>query len=94
MSVWQKKRDIGELRTLRVSAAGRGLYLYLPKDLCEQYGLVAGNRVKVKLIDVHVEVAVSDDVGVEVKDGRARMRWKEVAYKDRKKRKQKDDLTE
>jgi len=40
---------IGETRTLKVAARGAGLYLYLPKDLREVYGVMAGDRIEVKL---------------------------------------------
>jgi len=40
---------IGESRTLRVSVRGGGYYLYLPRDVVEVYGILAGDRVEVKL---------------------------------------------
>jgi len=46
---WKQAREIKELITLSVSGSGGGLYLYLPKKLCEQYDIIAGNRVKVQL---------------------------------------------
>lgn len=46
---WIKVREIKELITLSVSAAGTGLHLHLPKKLCEQYDIIAGDRIKVQL---------------------------------------------
>lgn len=46
---WKHSREIKELITLSVSGSGTGLYLYLPKKLCEQYDINAGDRVKVQL---------------------------------------------
>jgi len=46
---WKFTREIKELLTLSVSGSGGGLYLYLPKKLCEQYDVTAGDRVKVQL---------------------------------------------
>lgn len=46
---WKKDREIKELITLRVAAQGSGLYLFLPKALCEQYDINGGDRVKVQL---------------------------------------------
>lgn len=49
---WKHIREIKELLTLNVSGHGTGLYLYLPKDLVEQYDITAGDRVKVQLRDL------------------------------------------
>ena len=49
---WKQTREIKELLTLSVSGSGGGLYLYLPKKLCEQYDIIAGDRVKVQLRDL------------------------------------------
>lgn len=46
---WKESGDIGETRTLAVSGSGGGLYLYLPKPLCELYKIVAGDQIKVTL---------------------------------------------
>lgn len=46
---WKAGREIKETLTLNVSGQGTGLYLYLPKDLREQYNINAGDRVKVQL---------------------------------------------
>lgn len=46
---WKLTREIKELITLSVSGSGGGQYLYLPKKLCEQYDINAGDRVKVQL---------------------------------------------
>ncbi len=40
--------EVRETRTLKVSARGRGLCLYLPKDLTEVHGVVSGDRLKVQ----------------------------------------------
>lgn len=44
-------QEIREIHALPVSARGSGLCLYLPKSLCELYGFIAGDRVKVQLRD-------------------------------------------
>ena len=49
VSEWEIIGKIYEITTLPVSARGDGLCLYLPKDLCNLYGLIAGDRVKVTL---------------------------------------------
>ena len=49
---WKSTQIIDERRTLNVSSHGKGLYLYLPKDLCEVYGINTGDRVKVQLLDL------------------------------------------
>jgi len=49
---WKVVREIKERRTLNVSTHGRGLYLYLPKDLCEVYEINGGDRVKVQLLEL------------------------------------------
>lgn len=52
MKLWKVVREIKERRTLNVSSHGKGLYLYLPKDLCEIYGINGGDRVKVQLLEL------------------------------------------
>lgn len=42
---------VKETHSLRVSARGDGLYLYLPRGLCEVHGIMAGDRVKVQLLE-------------------------------------------
>jgi hypothetical protein len=49
VSEWDVLGKVDELITLPVSARGDGLCLYLPKDLCQLYGLIAGDRMKVAL---------------------------------------------
>lgn len=49
---WRFAREIKELRTLRVSAQGTGLYLFLPKRFCETYGVNGGDQIKVQLRDL------------------------------------------
>lgn len=46
---WKQVSEIKELITLSVSGSGGGLYLYLPKKLCELYDINGGDRVKVQL---------------------------------------------
>jgi hypothetical protein len=46
---WRTVEAIDETRTLAVSGSGGGLYLYLPKPLCELYSIVAGDQIKVTL---------------------------------------------
>jgi len=51
ISDWRLLNDIKETVTLSVSARGNGLAIYLPKDLCDVYGLIAGDRIKISLRD-------------------------------------------
>jgi len=53
MERFEEIGNVGESRTLRVSASGRGLYLYLPKELVEMHGILAGDRIEVKLGKIH-----------------------------------------
>lgn len=62
LRMFEKIGTIGETLNLRVSARGEGLYLYLPKSICEVHGLLTGDRIKAKLTehyrqqrDIHVE---------------------------------------
>jgi len=48
---YEKIGEIKEVITLQVSARGNGLCLYLPKQLCETYGVAAGHRLKVVIRD-------------------------------------------
>jgi hypothetical protein len=48
---YEKIGEIREMITLQVSARGEGLCLYLPKQLCETYGIIAGHRLKVMIRD-------------------------------------------
>ena len=47
--IWKPVKEIQETRTLNVAGAGGGLYLHLPKDLCELYGINGGDTIKVQL---------------------------------------------
>ena len=49
---WKIVKEIKERRTLNVSTHGKGLYLYLPKDLCEVYEINGSDRVKVMLLEL------------------------------------------
>lgn len=46
---WKSAGEIKETRTLRVSAQGSGLYLFLPKRFCDTYGIIGGDQIKVVL---------------------------------------------
>lgn len=48
---FEKIGEIKETHTLKVSARGDGLCLYLPKSLCEVHGIIAGHRLKVHIRD-------------------------------------------
>jgi hypothetical protein len=48
---WEQIGEIKETHTLKVSARGDGLCLYLPKNLCEVHGIIAGDRLKVHIRD-------------------------------------------
>jgi len=49
---FEKIGEIRETHSLRVSQQGEGLYLYLPKGLCEVHGIWAGDRIKATLKDL------------------------------------------
>jgi len=51
LSDWERIDVLKEVQTLPVSSRGEGLCLYLPKDICELYGLIAGDRLTVKMLD-------------------------------------------
>jgi hypothetical protein len=51
ISDWERINVLKETETLPVSARGAGLCLYLGKDLCEVYGLLAGDMLKVEMLD-------------------------------------------
>jgi len=47
--LWKQVDEIQETRTLAVSGSSGGLYLYLPKALCELYGIIADDQIKVTM---------------------------------------------
>lgn len=49
---FEKIGEVSETRTLTVSQKGEGLALYLPKGFVALYDLMAGDRIKVKLMEV------------------------------------------
>jgi hypothetical protein len=51
LSEWEKIDVLKEVHTLSVSARGAGLCLYLPKDICDVYGLIAGDMLKIQMLD-------------------------------------------
>ena len=51
VKAFEKIGEIKETRTLRVSARGDGLCLYLPKEFCELYNIIAGDKLKARLGD-------------------------------------------
>jgi len=62
---WKVVREIKERRTLNVSSHGRGLYLYLPKDLCEVYDINGGDRVKAQLLELFKRDYEAEEKGKE-----------------------------
>ena len=48
---YEKIGEIRETHSLRVAGRGNGLYLFLPRGLCEVHGIIAGDRIKVQLRD-------------------------------------------
>jgi len=62
---WKVDREIKERRTLNVSSHGRGLYLYLPKDLCEVYGICGGDRIKTQLLELFKRDWAEEEKGEE-----------------------------
>lgn len=71
ISDWERIGVLKETQTLPVSARGAGLCLYLPKDLCEVYGLIAGDRLKVELRDHFRKIREEE----EKEPGKAQMRF-------------------
>jgi hypothetical protein len=51
LSQWERIDVLKEVHTLPVSARGDGLCLYLSKNLCAVYGLIAGDMLKVQMLD-------------------------------------------
>jgi len=51
LSEWENIDKLKEVQTLPVSARGAGLCLYLPKDICDVYGLIAGDMLTVRMLD-------------------------------------------
>lgn len=49
--LFERIGEIKETRSLRVSARGDGLCLYLPKGLCEVYDIISGDKIKAHLTD-------------------------------------------
>ena len=49
VSEWDIIAKLDEVVTLPVSARGEGMCFYLPKDLCELYGFICGDRIQVAL---------------------------------------------
>ena len=48
---FEKVKSLKITVLMRVSAHGNGLYLYLPKDIVEAYGIIAGNKLGVQILD-------------------------------------------
>lgn len=53
---WKQVREIKETLTLSVTTSGGRPVLSLPKNLCEQYNIWGGDRVKVQLRALYKEV--------------------------------------
>jgi len=54
MKVWKK---IGVNVLVRASAkGGSGIYLYMPRDHADAYGIVSGKKVEIRLIRVEEEI--------------------------------------
>jgi hypothetical protein len=51
LSDWERIDVLKEDQTLPVSSRGSGLCLYLPKDICEVYGLISGDMLKIRMLD-------------------------------------------
>jgi antitoxin component of MazEF toxin-antitoxin module len=49
-------QEINERLTLRVSARGAGLCIYLPKSLTETYGVKAGHKLKIDIKEHFVRI--------------------------------------
>jgi len=58
---YKKVHEIKEVRSLNVTTTGQSLAVYLPKDLCDQYEIFAGDRVKVQFRAVYREVSETND---------------------------------
>jgi hypothetical protein len=48
---YDKIGEVRETHSLRVAGRGNGLYLFLPRGLCEVHRIIAGDRIKVQLRD-------------------------------------------
>jgi len=42
-------RKLGVTVVMRVSQHGDGLYLYIPRDITDVYGIIAGDKLEVQL---------------------------------------------
>jgi len=51
ISDWELVGNVKETITLSISTRGDGLCIYLTKDLCDVYGLKAGDMIKITLRD-------------------------------------------
>lgn len=60
LSEWENIGKLKEVHTLPVSARGAGLCLYLPKDICDVYGLISGDMLTVKMLDHFRKVKEED----------------------------------
>ena len=49
---WEKIGEVKETRSLKVAIRGTGSYLFLPKSFVELYGIMAGDKIKVKMMDI------------------------------------------
>jgi len=52
----KKIGKIGVSLPLRVSRSGGGLYLYIPKGICDVHGIEGGDQIEVKLEDHYTPV--------------------------------------
>jgi len=50
--VGEEVREIGVTVLLRVSSRGGALYLYVPRDVADAYGILIGDKVEAKLIRI------------------------------------------
>lgn len=62
-SEWDRIDVLKEDQTLPVSSRGAGLCLYLPKDICEVYGLIAGDMLKIRMLDHFRKASLSSGDG-------------------------------
>jgi hypothetical protein len=61
LSDWERIDVLKEVQTLPVSSRGSGLCLYLPKDICQVYGLIAGDRLTVKMLDHYRKIREQEE---------------------------------
>lgn len=75
MKVWKK---IGVTALMRASAkGGSGVYLYIPRDYADTYGIKSGTKVEVRLIRVQEDIPEEKPDAVDLSETRPTRKKKE-----------------